>query len=130
MIEANSSSPGFRIGIGINSSPRDVGGVACSGWSETMGIVPLETVFRIVDSRVSGILEYIEMVPDINQELLEIMSWKALSRSLSRGVQAELGKEKVRILGIDVNGFLLVEVGGREIVISDSQSITWGYLEI
>ena len=130
MIEANSSSPGFRIGIGINSSPRDVGGVACSGWSETMGIVPLETVFRIVDSRVSGILEYIEMVPDINQELLEIMSWKALSRSLSRGVQAELGKEKVRILGIDVNGFLLVEVGGREIVISDSQSITWRYLEI
>ena len=127
MIEANSSDPGFRIGIGINSSPREVGGVSCQGWSGTMGMVSLETVFRIVDGRVSGILENLEMVPDIDQEILEIISWKALSRSLSRGVQAEFENEKIRIVGIDVNGFLLVEADGYEIVVSDSHSVTWRY---
>ena len=92
-----------------------------------MGMISLETVFRIVDGRVSGILENLEMVPDIDQEILEIISWKALSRSLSRGVQAEFGNEKIRIVGIDVNGFLLVEADGYEIVVSDSHSVTWRY---
>ena len=76
---------------------------------------------------VNSFLENLEMVPDTDQEILEIISWKALSRSLSRGVQAEFGNEKIRIVGIDVNGFFLIEADGHEIVVSDSHSVTWRY---
>tara|TARA_B100000965_G_scaffold50592_1_gene37377 strand:- start:14773 stop:16104 length:1332 start_codon:yes stop_codon:yes gene_type:complete len=127
MIEANSSNPGFRIGIGINSSPRVVNGISCLGWSDTIGDISLEEVFRVVDSRVSGILEGLEMVPDLDQSSLEISGWKALSVSLSRGVVAEIENERVRIIGLDKDGFLCLEVDGREVLVSDAQKIKWNY---
>jgi biotin-(acetyl-CoA carboxylase) ligase len=130
LIEANSSDPGFRIGIGINSSPREVDGFSCRGWSDTMGQASLDEVFRIVDSRVSGLLEGIGMIPDIDQRELEIFSWKSLSESLSRGVEANLDNERIRIVGIDIDGFLCIEVNGREQVVSDVRSIKWSYPEI
>jgi len=127
MIEANSSNPGFRIGIGINSSPRVVNGISCLGWSDTIGDVSLEEVFRMVDSRVSGILERLEMIPDIDQGSLEISSWKSLSVSLSRGAVAEIENERARIIGLDKDGFLCVEVDGREVLVSDAHTIKWNY---
>ena len=127
MIEANSSNPGFRIGIGINSSPRVVNGIYCLGWSDTIGDVSLEEVFRMVDSRVSGILERLEMIPDIDQGSLEISSWKSLSVSLSRGVVAEIENERARIIGLDKDGFLCVGVDGREVLVSDAHTIKWNY---
>ena len=127
MIEANSSNPGFRIGIGINSSPRVVNGISCLGWSDTIGDVSLEEVFRMVDSRVSGILERLEMIPDIDQGSLEISSWKSLSVSLSRGAVAEIENERARIIGLDKDGFLCVEVDGREVLVSDTHTIKWNY---
>jgi hypothetical protein len=87
-------------------------------------------VFRIVDSRVSGLLEGIGMIPDIDQRELEIFSWKSLSESLSRGVEANLDNERIRIVGIDIDGFLCIEVNGREQVVSDVRSIKWSYPEI
>ena len=127
MIEANSSNPGFRIGIGINSSPRVVNGISCLGWSDTIGDVSLEEVFRMVDSRVSGILERLEMIPDIDQGSLEISSWKSLSVSLSRGAVAEIENERARIIGLDKDGFLCLEVDGREVLVSDTHTIKWNY---
>ena len=127
MIEANSSNPGFRIGIGINSSPRVVNGIPCLGWSDTIGDVSLEEVFSMVDSGVSGILERLEMVPDLDQRSLEISSWKALSSSLSRGVVAEIENERVRIIGLDNDGFLCIEVDGSEVLVSDAQKMEWNY---
>lgn len=127
MVEANSSNPGFRIGIGINSSPRVINGNSCLGWSDTMGDISLEGLFKIVDSRVSGILERLEMVPDIEQSSLEISGWRALSASLSRGAVAKIGNDRVRIIGLDSDGFLCVEHGSREVLISDSHTIKWNY---
>ena len=127
MIEANSSNPGFRIGIGINSSPRVVNGISCLGWSDTIGDVSLDEVFRMVDSRVSGILERLEMIPDIDQGSLEISSWKSLSVSLSRGAVAEIENERARIIGLDKDGFLCLEVDGKEVLVSDAHTIKWNY---
>ena len=127
MIEANSSNPGFRIGIGINSTPRVVNGISCLGWRDTIGDVSLEEVFRMVDSRVSGILERLEMVPDLNQRSLEISCWKAISANLSRGAVAEIENESVRVVGLDKDGFLSVEVDGREVLVSDAHNIEWKY---
>ena len=127
MIEANSSNPGFRVGIGINSTPRLVNGISCLGWSDTIGDVSLQEVFRMVDSGVSGILERLEIVPDLDQRYLEISGWKAISASLSRGVVAEIENESVRVIGLGMDGFLSVEVDGREVLISDTHSIEWKY---
>ena len=127
MIEANSSNPGFRLGIGINSTPRVVDGISCLGWSDTIGEVSLQEVFRMVDSGVSGILERLEMVPDFDQMSLEISGWKAISSSLSRGVVAEMENENVRVIGLDKDGFLLVEIDGKEVSVSDANKIKWKY---
>ena len=130
MIEANSSNPGFRIGIGINSTPRLVNGISCLGWSDTIGDVSLQEVFRMVDSGVSGILERLEMVPDLDQRCLEISGWKAISASLSRGVVAEIENESVRVIGLNRDGFLSVEVDDKEVLISDAHTIKWKYPSI
>lgn len=127
MIEANSSNPGFRIGIGINSTPRLVNGNSCLGWSDTIGDVSLKEVFRMVDSGVSGILERLEMVPDLDQRCLEISGWKAISASLSRGVVAEIENESVRVIGLNKDGFLSVEVDDKEVLVSDAHEIKWRF---
>ena len=127
MIEANSSNSGFRIGIGINSSPRFVNGISCLGWNDTIGDISVEEVFRMVDSGVSGILERLEIVPDLDQMSIELSGWKALSVTLSRGAVAEIENKRVRIVGLDNDGFLCVEVDGREILVSDAHTIRWNY---
>tara|TARA_B100001027_G_scaffold212973_1_gene183012 strand:- start:183 stop:1520 length:1338 start_codon:yes stop_codon:yes gene_type:complete len=127
MIEANSSNPGFRIGIGINSTPRLVNGNSCLGWKDTIGDVSLKEVFRMVDSGVSGILERLEMVPDLDQRCLEISGWKAISASLSRGVVAEIENESVRVIGLNKDGFLSVEVDDKEVLVSDAHEIKWRF---
>ena len=58
---------------------------------------------------------------------MEISGWKALSVSLSRGVMVEIEKKRVRIIGLDRDGFLCVEIDGREVLVSDSRIISWDY---
>ena len=67
------------------------------------------------------------MVPDLDQRTLEISCWKSLSSSLSRGAVAEIENETVRIIGLDQDGFLCVEVEGREVSVSDAHKIEWNY---
>ena len=81
----------------------------------------------MVDSGVSGILERLEMVPDLDQRYLEISGWKAISASLSRGVIAEIENQSVRVIGLDRDGFLSVEANGREVLVSDAHKIKWTY---
>ena len=81
----------------------------------------------MVDSRVSGILERLEMVPDLDQRCLEISGWKAISASLSRGVVAEIENESVRVIGLNKDGFLSVEVDDREVFVSDAHKIKWKF---
>ena len=97
------------------------------GWSDTIGDVSLQEVFRMVDSGVSGILERLEIVPDLDQRYLEISGWKAISASLSRGVVAEIENESVRVIGLNKDGFLSVEVDDKEVLVSDAHEIKWRF---
>ena len=51
----------------------------------------------------------------------------SLSVSLSRGAVAEIEDERARIIGLDKDGFLCVEVDGREVLVSDAHAIKWNY---
>ena len=68
-----------------------------------------------------------EMVPDFDPMSLEISGWKAISSSLSRGVVAEMENENVRVIGLDKDGFLSVEIDGKEVSVSDANKIKWKY---
>tara|TARA_B100001175_G_scaffold316951_1_gene332242 strand:+ start:202 stop:1539 length:1338 start_codon:yes stop_codon:yes gene_type:complete len=130
LIEANTSDAGFRIGVGLNFRPRMVEERICSGWSETIGEIHSGTIFKIVDSCISGLLEELDIIPDPENEILEINAWKALSKSLSRGVGIKHSENDARVVGVNADGFLQLELQGEEIVISGTDSLIWEYPEL
>ena len=127
LIEANSSNPGFRLGVGINSFSRDLDGRLCPGWRETFGEFSRDYIFNAVDSRISSIIEKDDRIPDSHSSDLERMSWSTLSRSLSRGVGAIHDGEEVRVVGIDSDGFLHVDSRGERVVLSSTEDIIWNF---
>ncbi len=123
--ETSSNEDGMRVGVGINSEPRDVGGKIAPGWSETLGKADIDTVFGIVDASISGILEDIPGLPiPSGKELLEI-SWRGLSASLSEGASPSTASGMRRVVGLDNNGGLIIEADGEVSVVTDVDELEW-----
>ena len=59
------------------------------------------------------------------QESLAQMSWKALSRFLSKGVQATLNGELLRPTGLNTNGELEAVGNEESVVLRELESIGW-----
>lgn len=127
LIEANSSDRGFRLGIGINSASRTVEGEFCPGWRDTLGELPRDYIFDCVDSMVSSIIEKDDRIPDNSPMSLQIDSWKALSRLLSRGQRVEYKGKEVRVVGIDSDGFLHIVDRGKRKALSTTDDLVWGF---
>ena len=123
--ETSSNEDGMRVGVGINSEPRDVGGNKASGWSETLGKADIDTVFGIVDASLSGILEDIPRLPALSgDELLEV-SWRGLSASLSEGAYPSTTSGMKRVVGLDNNGGLIIETDGGLSIVTDVDELEW-----
>lgn len=123
--ETSSNEDGMRVGVGINSEPRDVGGNKASGWSETLGKADIDTVFGIVDASLSGILEDVPGLPNLSgDELLEV-SWRGLSISLSEGACPSTTSGMNRVVGLDHNGGLIIEADGELSVVTDVDELEW-----
>ena len=64
-------------------------------------------------------------IPSINEsELLEI-SWKGLATLLSQGTCIQSDGKNLRVIGIDDEGGLEIEVSGRVEVTDDVGSVEW-----
>lgn len=127
LIEANSLDRGFRLGVGINSTSRTVEGELCHGWRDTVGELPRNFIFDCVDSRVSTIIEKDDRIPDNSPESLQIDSWKALSRLLSRGQEVGYQGKECRVVGIDSDGFLHIVSGGKRKALSSTDGLVWEF---
>jgi biotin-(acetyl-CoA carboxylase) ligase len=115
------------LGIGINSASRTVEGEFCPGWRDTLGELPRDYIFDCVDSMVSSIIEKDDRIPDNSPMSLQIDSWKALSRLLSRGQRVEYKGKEVRVVGIDSDGFLHIVDRGNRKALSTTDDLVWGF---
>ena len=108
------------LGLSVDISAADK---RASTVASTSNVIIL---FSFIFSQESKVRE-IYLEGPANQRSLEISSWKSLSVSLSRGAVAEIENERARIIGLDKDGFLCVEVDGREVLVSDAHTIKWNY---
>jgi methylase of polypeptide subunit release factors/biotin-(acetyl-CoA carboxylase) ligase len=120
-----SNNDRIRVGVGVNRSSFVKGSVSTSGWEETLGTIDASEVFLRIDRGISSIFEGTGKIAIPTQKSLVRMSWKALSRSLSKGVQASLNGELLRPTGLNDKGEL--EASGIEefVVLRELDGIGW-----
>ena len=121
----SSNNETIRVGVGANRNSFVKGDVSASGWEETLGAIDASEVFLRIDRGISSIFENNGKIAIPTQESLARMSWKALSKSLSKGVQASLNGELLRPIGLNDKGEL--EVSGIEgfVVLRELGGIGW-----
>jgi biotin-(acetyl-CoA carboxylase) ligase len=125
LLEAGSEDRCIRVGIGLNRSKGSVDGEPVAGWDEyTEGMSAMQ-VFKLLDSSISSLFEDHPLVPCVNDDELVALSWRALSKSLSRGVDISLEGESLRAVGLSPEGHLLTETAGEEREVSAVGGLEW-----
>ena len=125
LLEASSEDRCIRAGIGLNQSKGRVGGEPVAGWDESIGMKSAMRVFEMLDSSISSLFENHPLVPCVSDEELVALSWRALSKSLSIGVDISLRGKPVRAVGLSPEGHLLAESGGEERGVSAVGGLEW-----
>jgi len=124
LLESTNGGP-IRVGVGVNKHSFEKDGVCGYGWEETVGGRDASEIFTEIDRALSSIFEDNGVFVGTKPESLVRSSWRALSRSLSRGVTASLGEDLLRPSGLNIRGELEV-VDRRETgVIRDLDNVGW-----
>ncbi len=126
LVESNDSD-NFRVGVGVNWRDFEEDGFSAAGWSSTLGEISAVEVFHRIDASISSYFEDTGWLPmPTVDELLEI-SWRGISRQLSRGASIELEGVHLRPIGITTSGEL--EALGREspMIIDDLDGLVWSF---
>ena len=121
----SSGSENIRVGVGVNGRDFEEEGINASGWSNTLGEMSGVEVFQTIDASISTHFEDTGWLPmPTVDELLDI-SWRGISRQLSRGVSIKLGGTNLRPVGISTSGGL--EALGRESsrIVDDLDGLEW-----
>jgi len=128
LVETSSGDP-MRIGIGLNKSDskKSQDGIWKSGWNETLGDVGAREVFCLIDASISSFFEdrgFFKM--PTNREMAE-MSWKEMSKLISRGCSVEVEGVESRVVGLKMDG--AIELLGEDgaFVIGDLDKVKWSF---
>jgi methylase of polypeptide subunit release factors/biotin-(acetyl-CoA carboxylase) ligase len=120
-----SSNDTIRAGVGANRNDFDSGGVSGSGWEKSIGPIDANEVFLRIDRSISSIFENTGKLEMPEPEWYASTSWKALSRSISKGVMALKDGNLLRPCGLNIKGELEV-VGDEEVfAIRDLDGFDW-----
>ena len=129
LMEVSSEDRFIRAGIGLNRRGGDVGGVPVAGWEEFIGAKSAMRIFGMIDACISSLFEEHPLVPCVSDGELVALSWRALSKSLSRGVDTSLEEESVRVVGLSEEGHLLVESAGQQREVGAVGGLTWAPID-
>jgi len=121
----SSNNEAIRAGVGANRNGFVKGEVMASGWEESLGAIDAFEVFLRIDRGISSIFESNRIMPAPTQERLALISWKALSRFLSRGVQASVDGRLLRPTGLNTKGELETFGDGGTVVLRELDGIGW-----
>ena len=86
-------------------------------------------IFGMIDACISSLFEEHPLVPCVSDGELVALSWRALSKSLSRGVDTSLEEESVRVVGLSEEGHLLVESAGQQREVGAVGGLTWAPID-
>lgn len=121
----SSGSENIRVGVGVNARDFKEEGIDASGWSKTMGGTSEFEVFRRIDAAISSHFEDTGWLPmPTANELLDI-SWRGISRQLSRGVSIMLGGTNLRPVGISASGGLEALCRESSRIVDDLDGLEW-----
>jgi len=96
----------MKVGIGINRTSKVKNGLDSSGYLETIGNRDQHELFDMIDLEMSSKFEEIGKNGFMGDQALVSLSWKALSRVLSRGVKLTDSINDFRVIGMNDNGEL------------------------
>jgi len=115
----------IRVGVGVNRHSFEKDGVSGSGWEEKLGELDSSAIFAEIDRSLSSMFEDNGILGRAGARILSIDSWKALSRSLSRGVAASVGDDLLRPSGLSIRGELEMVGDLENSVIRDLDRVQW-----
>jgi len=108
LIESDDSEY-MKVGIGINREPGHINGIDSAGYIETIGEIDQREIFSKLDLEMSSKFEEIGNIGFSNEQSLIEMSWKALSKILSRGAKLTDSDNEVRVTGLNKFGELEIQ---------------------
>ena len=123
----SSDSDNVRVGVGVNWRDFEEDGFSAAGWSSTLGNISTIEIFHRIDASISSYFEDTGWLPMPTVDKLLDISWRGISRLLSKGVSIELGGVHLRPVGLTVDGGL--EALGQEapMIIDDLDGLEWSF---
>ena len=121
----SSNNENIRIGVGANRIGFVDGNVSGAGWIETLGEVDYSEVFLNMDREISSIFEDRKMIASPGADFLSELSWKSLSRLLSRGSLALHDGSLYRPVGLKKTGELEMAGMDEKTVFRDLGGVGW-----
>ena len=104
-------------------------GVSGAGWDDSLGEVDASEVFLKIDREISSIFESKEMISIPEIDFLSNLSWKALSRLISRGVLAIHDGNLYRPTGMKETGELELVGTVEKVEFRELDGIGWVFFE-
>lgn len=127
LIESDDSEY-MKVGIGINREPGHINGIDSAGYIETIGEIDQREIFSKLDLEMSSKFEEIGNIGFSDEQSLIEMSWKALSKILSRGAKLTDSDNEVRVTGLNKFGELEIQDNKKsvtEIIRDVDHNLNW-----
>jgi len=121
----SSNNENIRVGVGANRIGFVEGEVSGAGWEETVGKVDSSEIFLKIDRGISSIFESKKMIAPPGIDFLSELSWKSLSRLLSRGTLAIHDGFLYRPIGMKKTGELELAGMDENTVFRDLGGVGW-----
>ena len=121
----SSNNENIRVGVGANRIGFEEGGVSGAGWEKNLGEVDSSEVFLKIDGEISSMFEIKEMIASPGIDFLSELSWKSLSRLLSKGSLALHDGSLYRPIGLEKSGELELVGIDEKTVFRDLGGVGW-----
>jgi len=123
----SSDSNSVRVGVGVNCRDFEEDGFSAAGWPSSLGEISATEVFRRIDASISSYFEDTGWLPMPTVDQLLEISWRGMSRLLSRGASINFDGVNLRPVGLAASGEL--EALGQEspMTIDGLDGLEWSF---
>ena len=125
LLEGGTGNSRVKVGIGLNRKGGSLDGIRIAGWEDVIGPSRALEVFEIVDAAVASLFEECPSISPITREELLRISWRGLSKSLSRGTHVSRSGASVRPVGMTEDGRLILYCESGVEVVDKVGSLSW-----
>jgi BirA family biotin operon repressor/biotin-[acetyl-CoA-carboxylase] ligase len=125
LLEGGTENSRVKVGIGLNRKGGSLDGIRIAGWEDVVGPSRASEVFEMVDAAVASLFEERPSISPITREELLRISWRGLSKSLSRGTHVSRSGASVRPVGLTEDGRLILYCESGVEAVGKVESLSW-----